>query len=87
MLPRALRGHHVHHQHAAAHPLLLLQPDRALRPHLQHGAARLHAAARRGREAHTRSVDASTDDDITPLSHGRLTSCLEFNIYLLFSET
>ena len=35
--------------------VLLLQPDRALPPHLQHGRARLHPAAGLGRETQSRS--------------------------------
>ena len=43
LLPGALRGHHLHRPHQAENSLLFLQPDRALRPHLQHGPARLHS--------------------------------------------
>lgn len=35
--------------------VLLLQPDRALPPDLQHGGARLHPAAGLGRETQSRS--------------------------------
>ena len=35
----------------AADAVLLLQPDRAVPPHLQHGRARLHPAAGLGGEA------------------------------------
>ena len=56
LLPGALRGHHLHHQHPAENSLLFLQPDRALRPHLQHGPARLHSPPGLRGETHLRSV-------------------------------
>ena len=40
----------------AADAVLLLQPDRAVPPHLQHGRARLHPAAGLGGEAIARWV-------------------------------
>ena len=54
LLSRAIRGHHLHCPHQKENSLLLLQSDRALRPHLQHGAARLHAAPGFRREINTR---------------------------------
>ena len=41
--------------------VLLLQPDRALPPHLQHGRARLHPAAGLGREAIARWVKSDIE--------------------------
>ena len=54
VLPRALHRHHLHYHDPAADPLLLLQPDRALPPHIFHGCAGLHPPARLGGEAITR---------------------------------
>ena len=54
VLPGALRRCHLHDTDTTQDPLLLLQPHRALRPHIEHGPARLHPAARLRREAHSR---------------------------------
>ncbi|XP_071054594.1 CHRNA7-FAM7A fusion protein isoform X17 [Onthophagus taurus] len=54
VLPRALRGCNVHNPDTPAHVVLLLQPDSSLRADFLDGVAGLHAAARFGREAHTR---------------------------------
>ena len=50
VLCRAVRGHHVLHQHPPADAVLFLQSDRAVRPHRLHGRPRLHPAARFRRE-------------------------------------
>ena len=42
VLSGPLPGHHLHHQDQAEDSLLLLQSDRPLHPHRQHGCARLH---------------------------------------------
>ena len=60
LLPGALRRHHLHHSHSAAHALLLLQPHRSLRAHLLHGVAGVHPAPRLRGEAHSRWVIMSS---------------------------
>lgn len=56
VLPRALRGRHLHHHDQETDAVLLLQPDRAVRADLLHGPAWVHSTSRLGRETHTRSV-------------------------------
>ena len=51
-LPRC----HLHHQDPKENLVLLLQPDRPLRPHRLHGCPRLHLAARLRGEALPRSA-------------------------------
>lgn len=58
MLPRALRGCHLHHHDQKADSLLFLQPDRALRSHLIDGAPRIHIATWLWGEINIRSVDS-----------------------------
>ncbi|XP_058796572.1 uncharacterized protein LOC131667266 isoform X6 [Phymastichus coffea] len=64
VLPRALRRRDLHHPDTQAHALLLLQPDRAVRAHLQHGAARLHPATGLRREAHPRGDHLAIADGV-----------------------
>jgi len=54
MLPGAVRWRHVHDTDTQKNPLLLFQPDRALRADIEHGPIGLHPAARFWREAHPR---------------------------------
>jgi len=54
MLPGAVRWRHVHDTDTQEDPLLLFQPDRALRADIEHGPTGLHPAARFRREAHPR---------------------------------
>ena len=44
VLPRAVCGHHLHHQHQTENSVLFLQPDSSLCSHRVHGRAGLHAA-------------------------------------------
>ena len=59
VLSGPLPGHHLHHQDQAENPLLLLQPDRPLHPHRQHGGARLHPPPGLWGETVPRCVPAS----------------------------
>ena len=54
LLRRAVRGHHVHDPHPPADVVLFLQSDRTVRHLFIHVVARLHTAARFGRETHAR---------------------------------
>jgi len=54
VLPGAIRRRHVYDTDTQEDPLLLFQPDRALRADIEHGPTGLHSAARFRREAHPR---------------------------------
>ena len=50
LLSGTVYRHHLHHPHSSTHALLRVQPHPALRTHLFHDDAYLHAATRRRRE-------------------------------------
>ena len=59
VLSSALPRCHLHHQDPEENLVLLLQPDRPLRPHRLHGCPRLHLAARLRGEALPRSATSN----------------------------
>jgi len=54
MLSAAVHRRHVHRTHTSTHAVLRLQPHHSVRPHLIHGSAGVHSAARVRREDLTR---------------------------------
>ena len=54
VLSHAVRRRHLHDKDSPENPVLFLHPHHPLCPHIFHGPAGLHPAARLGREAHAR---------------------------------
>ena len=71
VLSSALPRCHLHHQDPEENLVLLLQPDRPLRPHRVHGRAGLHAAARLRRKAVARRDDPALPDRVLAGRGGR----------------